>query len=163
MAGPPRRLETRALWEGQPSLTFAFGCGMRAKRALLLLFTLAVMAGAAVLVVRPRQYFRYQAGRTYVVNDPSACFNGLRSGPCLQFEIPVLTRASSWRPSVAQVRRAIAESKVSLSDEETTQIIRECTASSQGTKPPEPGGAANRSRPIGSDPNRTPSPAGSGG
>ena len=75
-----------------------------------------------------RQYYRYQAGRVYLIRDPNACWNGLRGSPTLQFAVPVFADASSWTPSPEQIRKELLRSDPALSEPQIVSIIHSCVA-----------------------------------
>src|SRR5260221_9182039 len=89
---------------------------------------LLIGATTAALLFKPRQYYRFQAGRVYLVTNPQTLFNSLRSPPCLQFEVPRSARVSSWKPSADQVRQAIAEENLQLGPQEIKDVVRSCVS-----------------------------------
>ena len=133
---------------------------MNAKRTLLLLGAIAVLAGMAYVAWYPRSYYRYGGGRVWLENDPNAVWNGLLRAPVFQFRVPPFTRPGSWKPTLEQVRGALKGSD--LSEDEIARIIRSCVScDEQQNQKSEPDGAANGSQPIRSETNRTSSAAGS--
>jgi len=120
------------------------------------------LATSVALWLKPRQYYRFHAGRVYLVTNPQMLFNGLRPPPCLQFEVPRLARASSWKPNPDQVRQAVAEQNLQLSQQEIEQVVRSCVSYDEWKANAEPGGPANRSQPVRPDTNQTSPAAGSG-
>lgn len=74
----------------------------------------------------PRQYYRYGEGRTYVVRNPNAVWNGLWRGPILQFEVPRFVRVEQWAPAPEQIRRELAKSYSELSEDQVSRIIQLC-------------------------------------
>ena len=140
-----------------------FGDNMKAKSTFFVAAALLLIgATTAALLLNPRQYYRFHAGRVYLVTNPQTLFNSLRPPPCLQFEVPCLARANSWKPSADQVRQAIAEENLQLSPQEIEDVVRSCVSYREWMANAEPNGAANRSQPVRSQTNRTSVAAGSG-
>jgi len=104
-----------------------FGDNMR-ERALVAIIAVLLLLGISRLLLRqlPHKYYRYQNGVAYVVSNPNAVWNELGRGPCLQFEIPLF--ASRWKPGADQIKKAISDQKLKLSDKEIEQIISECVS-----------------------------------
>src|SRR5215212_576294 len=102
---------------------------MKAKSTFFLVAALLLTgATTAALLLKPRHYYRFQAGRVYLVTNPQTLFNSLRPLPCLQFEVPRLGRANSWKPSADQVRQAIADANLQLSPQEIEDVVRSCVS-----------------------------------
>ena len=122
---------------------------MSLKRTLILASsaTALILAVSAFLVFRPRQYYRFQGGRVYLVTDPNMAWNSLRPAPCLEFEVPIIARATTWKPTPQQVRDAIAqEGNLRLSEEEITRIVQSCVSYDEWTK------AFKQNRPVDGSP-----------
>ena len=109
---------------------------MTTKRTFLIvgLITMTVLAVLATLHFIPRQYYRYHAGRVYLVEDPNVWWNGLGKAPTLQFTVPLFADARSWRPAPAQVRRELSRFHANLTEQEITVIIRACVPCGTSTK-----------------------------
>jgi len=148
---------------GPARLRSSFGCNMKAKRRLFLASVLLLIAvGLAVLFLRPREYYRFHAGRVYLVTNPQMLFNSLRPPPCLQFDVPRWARAASWKPSADQVRRELAAGSTQLSPQEVEEVVHSCVSYNEWNAIAERSGAANRGQPVRSETNRTSAAAGPG-
>ena len=100
------------------------------KRRLICTLAGALFLGLAVavpIVLRPRYFYRFQAGTISLRPQNEAwCWNGLRTGPCLEFRIPFFSRPNSWKPHPNDIRTALAESPYHLTEEEIAWTIKSC-------------------------------------
>lgn len=104
------------------------------KKLLIACFvSVTVVTVSAVVHFLPRQYYRYHAGRVYLVQDPNVCWNGLWKAPTLQFAVPLFADAKSWTPAPEQIRRELQRFDAGLSESEISRIIQSCVACASST------------------------------